>query len=113
MAYGDDHAKQIVIGEAKKLADKLQNGNSGCIKTQGQAIALIVEMITPLYMAKFITVNQCDIRHKKFKAPKTTRIKIGPIEIEGTITSALLINLIPLACCGILGFILGKSQGWW
>lgn len=113
MAYGDDHAKKIVLKAAKKLVSELQNGNSGCPQTQGRAIALIVEMIAPLYMAKFITINQCDARHKKVKQIKTTRIKLGPFEVEGHITSAIIINTIPLICCGILGFVFGKSQGWW
>ena len=114
MPHGDNHAKQIVIDEATCLADKLQNGNAGCKETQGRAIALLVKMITPLYQAEFVTVQECRIEHAKFlKVKKTTRIKLGPFEVEGAFTTALLVNCIPLICCVATVFMAGKMQKWW
>lgn len=114
MAHGDNHAKQIVIDEATELADSLQNGNAGCPQTQGKAIALLVKMITPLYQAEFMTVEECVRVHKNGNGKKPiTRLKIGPVEIEGTITTAIIANFIPLLCCSVCVFVLGKTQNWW
>lgn len=113
MAHGDNHAKRIVIEEAECLADKLQNGNAGCLETQGRAIALLVKMITPLYSAEFITVEECQKNHQGKERLRTTKIKVGPVSVEGPITVALITNSIPLICLGIVFFILGKGQGWW
>ena len=113
MAGGINHAKQIVIEEAECLAQKLQNGNAGCPETQGRAIALLVKMITPLYTAEFVTVEECVAKSKSCKVVRSTKIKVGPVAIEGRITTALLMNSVPLICVGILVFILGKSENWW
>lgn len=112
MPHGINHAKQIVIGEATELARKLQNGDAGCVKTQGRAIALLVKMITPLYEADFVTVEDCGQMHKG-RSGKITKIKIGPIVFEGPISTALLINTIPLLCCVVVVFMAGKLQNWW
>lgn len=116
MASGNNHAKRIVIDEATKLAEKLENGDSGCVKTQGRAISLLIKMITPLYMAEFVTIKECQEMHdksKKVKAVRITRLKIGPVQIEGPIIATLLANSMPFACCGALVFIIGKLQNWW
>ena len=113
MAGGNNHAKQIVIEEAECLAKKLQNGNAGCAQTQGRAIALLVKMITPLYEAEFVTIEQCNKVHRTSKVAKFTRLKIGPVEIEGRATTALILNSIPLICCIGMFFVIGKTQGWW
>ena len=112
MSHGHNHAKQIVIDAATCLADKLQNGDSGCVETQGRAIALIVKMITPLYQAEFITVQECSNLRSK-KATKITKLKIGPFSFEGQLTSALVSSVSPVLCCGALAYMLGKAQGWW
>lgn len=114
MTHGDNHAKQIVIDEATCLADKLQNGDAGCAETQGKAVALLVKMITPLYQAEFMTVGECERVHQSNNGrKKSTRLKIGPVEIEGTITTAILVNIVPIACCVMCIFAVGKSQNWW
>ncbi len=114
MAHGDNHAKQIVIDEATRLADKLQNGGAGCAETQGKAVALLVKMITPLYEAEFMTVEECERVHQKSTgSKKITRLKIGPVEVEGPLTSAILVNIAPIACCVLCVFTLGKVQNWW
>jgi hypothetical protein len=114
MAGGDNHAKQIVMDEAARLADKLQNGNAGCMETQGRAIGLLVKMITPLYTAEFVTAQECRESRAKIKSVKgISRIKIGPVEIEGQVTKALLAHSIPLICCGLVIFMAGKLQNWW
>lgn len=114
MAHGDNHAKQIVIDEATRLAEKLQNGNAGCVETQGKAISLLVKMITPLYEAEFMTVKECERVHRSNNGgKKITRLKIGPVEVEGHLTTVILVNLVPLVCCGACLFTLGKVQNWW
>ena len=114
MAHGDNHAKKIVIDEATCLADKLQNGNAACSKTQGKAIALLVKMITPLYEAEFMTVDECKRVHRNGNGKKPiTRLKIGTVEIEGTITTAIIANFMPLLCCGMCVYVVGKIQNWW
>jgi len=114
MAHGDNHAKRIVIDEAERLANKLQNGGAGCTETQGEAVALLVKMITPLYEAEFMTVEACERVHRKTKgSKKITRLKIGPFEIEGPMTTAILVNIAPVACCTLCFFALGRMQNWW
>ncbi len=112
MAGGINHAKQIVIDEATCLAEKLQNGESGCAVTQGKAISLIVKMITPLYMNEFMTVEECENRHNT-KRTSLTKIRIGPLSIEGRLSSAMVASIPSIMCCGFCVFILGKSEGWW
>lgn len=116
MAHGDNHAKRIVIDEATRLADKLQNGSAGCAETQGKAVALLVKMITPLYEAEFMTVEECERVHQKSTGSKKgtrAKIKIGPVEVEGPLTAAILVNIAPIACCALCFFTLGKVQNWW
>lgn len=114
MAHGDNHAKQIVIDEATCLAEKLQNGNAGCAETQGRAVALLVKMVTPLYAAEFMTVEECKSVHQNGNPrKKLTRLKIGPVEVEGPLTSAILVNIAPIVCCAACFFALGKMQNWW
>ena len=114
MAHGDNHAKKIVIEQAIGLADKLQNGNAGCAETQGKAIGLLVKMITPLYEAEFVTTQECINRLNRFKRQKkSTRIKIGPVEVEGPLTTAMILHVLPVICYGLLIFMVGKSQSWW
>lgn len=121
MAGGNNHAKRIVIDEAESLAQELQNGHAGCAKTQGRAIALIVKMISPLYEAEFVTTEECRISHDKLIEDchgkrginKITKLKIGPIQVEGPIITTILMNSVPLICCGILAYMLGKTQHWW
>ena len=114
MAHGDNHAKRIVIDEATYLADKLQNDSAGCAETQGKAVALLVKMITPLYEAEFMTVEGCERVHRKPNgSKKITRLKIGPVEVEGPLTAAILVNIAPIAFCILCFFTLGKVQNWW
>ena len=114
MAHGDNHAKQIVIDEATRLANKLENGSAGCAETQGKAVALLVKMITPLYEAEFMTVEECGRVHRSSNwSKKITRLKIGPVEVEGPLTAAILVNIVPIACCILCFFTLGKGQNWW
>jgi len=111
MAHGDNHAKRIVINEATRLANKLQNGGAECTKTQGEAMALVVKMITPLYEAEFVTVKECERVHRRSKGnKKRTRIKIGPFEIEGFLNPSVI---VPIACCALCLFTLGRVQNWW
>ncbi len=115
MAHGNNHAKQIIIDQATSLAEKLQNGDSSCLKTQGRAIGLLVLMITPLYKAEFVTVDECKQSHDKMltNKKKITKIKIGPIVIEGPLTTTILLQSGPILFCGIVVFLVGKIQSWW
>ncbi len=119
MAGGDNHAKDIVIQQAEALAKKLQNRNGGCPETQGQAIELITKMIIPLYEARFVTESECLNNTEKMtriidkikaaKSVKSSRIKIGPVEVEGPMV--YIINCVPVIF-GVL-FIVGKLKQWW
>lgn len=114
MSHGDNHAKQLVIKQARILTEDLQNGGAGDQHKQGQAVGLLLEMLTPIYEAEFVTVKECeDIHAKQVKVPKATKIKLGPFQIEGNITAALLINCFPIICCVALFIALGKSLSWW
>jgi len=114
MVHGNNHAKQIVIDQATGLANKLQNGSAGCTETQGKAIGLLVQMVTPLYEADFITVQECkENRAKSNTEKKTTKIKLGPIEIEGPLTTTAILQCMPIVCCGIIIFMVVKVQNWW
>ncbi len=117
MSGGNNSAKEIVIEEAESLASDLQNGHSGDPHTQGRAIGLLVKMITPMYRASFMTEDKCEEIRKqtaeKGKGSKRTRIKIGPVVLEGAISNAILANIVPLCCIGVTVFVLGKMENWW
>ena len=105
MAGGVNHAKQTVLKQAGCLIAKLNNGSAGCPATQGNAMALILEMVTPLYENEFVTVEACD---KKCKTGIFSTLKIGSVSIKAPITFIAI--LIPYA--GMF-FVLGKAEGWW
>lgn len=68
MAHGVHHAKLAVVKRADDLAKKLQNGSAEDQQTQGEAVGLLVEMITPLYVANLVTTEECaEIRQKRDK----------------------------------------------
>lgn len=111
MSDGINHAKKIVIGEAETMAKKLSNGSAGDSAIQGRAIALLVKMITPLYEASFVTKQDCEKMHSKEISKKITKLKVGPIEIEGHLTTALVIGILPPIY--MAAFLCGKAKNWW
>ena len=115
MAAGVNHAKQLVLDQANCLVEKLQNGNSQCPETQGRALGLVLKMITPMFEAEFVTVQDCKKTHEKnlSKGNKVTRIKVGPVEIEGAITTTLLLHGTNFLFGAGLIFMIGKVQNWW
>lgn len=118
MTHGDNNAKQIVIDQATDLAKKLQNGNAGCVDTQGKAIGLIVKMITPLYKASFVTTNDCkklrQESHPDIKRHiKSMRVKVGPVEVEGPLVGSVITNIVPVMCCCAIVYVIGKVHNWW
>jgi hypothetical protein len=112
MTRGVNTAKQIVIDEANGYADKLKNGGAEDMETIGRAVGLLTKMVVSIYQCDFVTVEECKKMHLKSKG-RHTRIKIGPLEFEGKVSAAVITSMIPLICCGILGFALGKANGWW
>ena len=112
MAGGNNSAKKIVVGEANKLAEDLQNGHTGDQAMMARLQGLMVKMLTPLYMNEFVTVDECGIKHKK-ATPKSYKLKIGPIAFEGVVTSAVLRGLLPLVQTGVIIFVLGRTVKWW
>lgn len=117
MANGVDAAKKIVIDEATDLVKQLQNGSAGDSHTQGKAIGLLVKMIIPLFAADFMTKKDCSERLEGIcsaeRKNKLTRIKIGPVVLEGAISILLMQNMLPLLGVSIAVFVLGKLQLWW
>ena len=109
--HGVNHAKQIVIDEAECLAEKLSNGKAGCAETQGRAIGLLVQMVSPMFAAEFVTVEDCRNQHKELEKAKKARIKIGPLEFEGILNPT--IGLFCLATTAGFVFVSGKLKGWW
>lgn len=117
MAGGINHAKKIVLDEACGLAKKLENGHAGNSETQGQAIALLVKMISPLYAAEFVTMEECRRQHtllrKKDPDRKPMRINLGPLKLEGNFSPVVLMALFMVIGIGCLIYALGKSEAWW
>jgi hypothetical protein len=113
MAYGENHAKQIVLKEAEELSKQLKNGNADNSQVQGKAIALLVDMISPIYMADLVTVEDCRKKHatlsKNNKNNNVTEFGIGPVHWKGKIGLAAVIVLLS---AGVL-FAIGKTEGWW
>ena len=109
------------------LAEKLQNGGADCLKTQGKAIALLVKMITPLYEAEFITVDQfvkreAELRNELFKkrTPQqikqdsaVMKLKVGPVEIAGGNTASACLSIFLLSPLVIFVYMVGRVQNWW
>ena len=112
MANGINHAKKIVVDEAESLAKELQNGHAGDPHYQGRAIALIVKMITPLYVADFVTKDECLKQHDVLRAGKVVKLKAGPFCFEGSISPALVLVGSIAVTAVILLFVAGKLKGW-
>ena len=113
MAHGDNHAKKIVIKRAKTLTADLSNGSAGNVKKQGEALGLIVEMITPLYEAEFVTADECKEKQNKVTKHRSSRIKLGPFEFEGQISTTLIQKAPSILCLVGVGFMVGDKLGWW
>jgi hypothetical protein len=125
MSYGEQSAKKHIVSEANELLVKtrdmaadIQNGSAGDVKTHGRMLGLLAEgqshiisMLTPMYMAEFVTRQDCDAIHKD-KGKTASRIKIGPFEYQGPLTSIFMIFLLSLAPW-FLFFVYGKQLAWW
>lgn len=116
MAGGNNHAKQLLVDQGDALADDLQNGHAGDLKKIGNLAALTFKMMTPMYMNEFVTREDCINLHaaSDLKRPmRSTRLKVGPVEIEGHVTTTLLLICVPLVSLGGVIFMAGKMQSWW
>ena len=137
MANGDNHAKQIVIGQAEELAEKLANGSGADPKTQGQAIGLLVQMVKPMYAAEFVTIQACastrglcakreDKKHREIlqkieyavqngsNGPKQKKatLQLGPLSLAGPVVPIFVVLAVLLVPTGALLYVLSKLQGW-
>jgi len=112
-----NNAKKIVIEEATCLANKLHDGDSNCTETQGKAIALIVKMVTPLYEAEFVTIEECRKNHelltKKNENGELTELAVGPMKIKGKIGRINFTMILVIMCMIGVVFAIGKTEGWW
>lgn len=120
MPGGVNHAKKIVIDEANCLVDKLKNGGSNKIETQNEALGLIVKMITPLYAAEFVTIEElekCQDKHKviidgkvnKDNKDGVTELSVGPMRIKGRINIEYVFIII---CMIGVAYAIFKAEGW-
>ena len=114
MSGGNNSAKEMVIKEAERLADDLQNGSAGDQQTLGRATSHIIKMIVPMYRAEFVTVDDCKKnRSKEAKISGTSKIKIGNISLEGPIVSRIMPNSGVIVCVILVAYMVGKTEGWW
>jgi hypothetical protein len=114
MANGINHAKKILIDETLSNVTKLENGSAGDLHVIGRTLSKVARITCAMYENDFVTEQTCLSRHEAAKkSKKNTRLKIGPVEIEGPMTTALLVHSIPLACCCAVLFMVGKLQNWW
>lgn len=113
MANGINHAKKIVLDEAEELARQLQNGHAGDQHTQGRAIALLVKMISPLYVADFVTADECKLQHPASSAAKRINVKAGPFAFEGEFNATAFVSMLAISSVGLVIFMLGKIENWW
>lgn len=112
MAGGNNHAKQIVIEQAESLSADLQNGHEGDLGKMGRLLALQTKMITPMYEADFVTMEDCAKNHKG-NGDGITKIRVGPISIEGKLSTALIQSGCTIMCCVGVIFAIGKAESWW
>jgi hypothetical protein len=113
MAGGVNHAKQIVLDEAADLVSQLQNGCAEDQHTQGRATALLLKMMSPLYAAEFVTIEDCQKQHKEIEQGKKVNIKLGPIAFEGNFNPTVFLSLAFLGVFGAFFFAIGKMERWW
>jgi len=115
MAYGNNHAKKIVIEQAEALGAKLEANGAKCVETQGQAIGLLIKMVTTMYAADFVTIEDCIKRHDKNvkEENKLSRIKMGPVELEGRFGPVAILCIINFIFMGSIIFVVGKTEQWW
>ncbi|MCP4612091.1 MAG: hypothetical protein GY845_25620 [Planctomycetes bacterium] len=126
MSFGEDTAKDVVLGRAKELTNKavaistaIQNGDAENTQVQGKRLeylvesqSLIISMLAPLYKAEFVTKQDCEERHKEKEKP-LSKIKIGPVEYQGSISNIMLVVICMLVPSMIMIYMLGKINKWW
>lgn len=115
MAGGINHAKQIVIDEATDLVKKLNEEGLDDPKVNVQATSLILRMITPMFAAEFVTVDDCKQKHKSMRDPdkKLVKLRLGPFAVEGNFSPLIFMMLFMMVGIGCLIYALGKSETWW
>lgn len=135
MSHGSNNAKQIVIDEAMELAEALQNGSAGDSKVQGKAISLLVRMLTPIYKADLVTIQECEharkrchdsvletieerhqtpqeIAYKAANSKAKMHMKLGPIEFSGGIVPVAFVIIAWMSPFIGTFYVLGKVENW-
>lgn len=79
MAHGEGHAKETVLLQADGLEDKLQNGHGADLATHGAALLLLLQMIKPIFKARFVTEEECLARIEACPARNARRGVTWPL----------------------------------
>jgi hypothetical protein len=58
MSNGEEHAKQTVRIQMDTIKRKLGNGHQADPETHGAALLLILQIVEPLFSARFVTEDQ-------------------------------------------------------
>ena len=112
MANGNNHAKKILIKEARSNAAKLQNGSAGDMALIGRTVGQLTAITTDMYENDFRTVGDCEKMHKKSNS-KPMEFRVGPFAFKGQVTPAILMTIPPTVCCVMCVFMLGEKLKWW
>lgn len=81
MAHGEDNAKKVVLSQADSIQHLLENKNSkGDPEVHGAGILLLMQMIRPLFMAQFVTEDECESRREELEEHFSDR-RVTPVVI--------------------------------
>lgn len=99
MAGGDNHAKRSMQNRLQSFMSMLGNGRHDDPVTHGDMLIFIAEIIEPLFMAEFITIEKCKENRRDCSGQCSTKftwsmafatVTVACV-ISGTILAALKI----------------------
>ena len=119
MSGGENTAKSLLYEEAKKIAERLSNGDGSDIREVAKGVAFVIQMLKPLYDPEFVTTSQQEKRLKEFR--RDCPVHMGYVQRRDAMNqlgfSAWGTLLMPALRDGaivvaIVVLVAGKLKGW-
>jgi len=109
-------ATAALLEEARKLSKDLGNGQAANLEKQGNAMGIILTLLTPLVSEDYVTYEdltkklvlhraECPV-HQKFIETNKNTFRIAGMQFR------MPSNGFGIACLAFIYFV-GKSHGWW
>jgi hypothetical protein len=132
MPNGTNSAKQTLVDEVNRLLHDVDTGdiNISAQETFLHALTLMLRMLSPMFMADYVTTEECRSQHRALLRPKKDvkssiednnddelhediGFKIGPLSINGHLSQFIILVLLNIICIAGVVFAIGKAEQWW